>query len=99
VYCTFARFHLTYVISHIAYEICTPENTKMTLIHVEAIGQNDSLHYLWDFGGKPSVLISRTLPNTKLKINWEDFRDNKKKSVSFTSEPLYTFITVFNKVN
>lgn len=71
----------------------------MTTVYLRADGPNDTLHYLWDFDGNPSVLLALTSRSATMNINWKDFLLKKKDSVTFTEEPIYTFGVVFNKVS
>ncbi|XP_078052333.1 glycosylated lysosomal membrane protein isoform X1 [Augochlora pura] len=77
-------------------ELC--KDTNLTTIHLRADGMNDTLHYLWDFRGNPSILLALTSPSAVLHIHWEDFLARKKNSVIFTEEPVYTFGIVINKI-
>lgn len=65
---------------------------------MRADGPNDTLHYLWDFVGKPSVLLALTSPSAVLAINWRDYFARREKSVNFSEEPVYSFGVIINKV-
>ncbi|XP_076657599.1 glycosylated lysosomal membrane protein A [Halictus rubicundus] len=79
---------------------CGPlcKDTNLTTVYLRADGLNDTLHYLWDFGGNPSILLALTSPSAFLNISWEDFIAKKKNSITFTEEPVYTFGIVINKI-
>lgn len=70
----------------------------MTTLHLGADGPNDTLHYLWDFIGNPSVLLALTPPSTSLNISWEDYLTRGDKSLHFSEKPVYTFGVIINKV-
>jgi len=59
---------------------------------------NDTLHYLWDFVDKPSVLMALSPTSTSLRINWPDYLAKRPGSVVFTGEVAYTFGVIINKV-
>ncbi|KAF4525041.1 hypothetical protein B566_EDAN001955 [Ephemera danica] len=44
---------------------------EITLVHVTAEGRNDTLHYIWSFVGRPTLLLAVTEHNTNLF----EFRD------------------------
>ncbi|XP_031845138.1 glycosylated lysosomal membrane protein [Nomia melanderi] len=77
-------------------ELC--KDTNLTTVYLRADGLNDTLHYLWDFGGNPSVLLALTSSSASLNINWEDFLARKKYSINFTETPVYTFGVIINKI-
>lgn len=79
-------------------DICTPDGNALTLIHIRADSDLDTIHYVWDFTGKPTILVALTRKNASLKINWNDFMDAKPSSVQFSETPIYTFMTVINRV-
>lgn len=82
---------------------CPPEycdNSIITIVHISSDGQHDTLHYVWDFTGKPSVLIALTSPNTNLTIDWRNFMDDKQDdSIHFSNVPIYTSTVVMNRVS
>ncbi|KAG8222481.1 hypothetical protein J437_LFUL000843 [Ladona fulva] len=78
---------------------CEEKCNNFTFLHVRADGPNDSLHYLWDFTSKPTVLIAQTSNNASLTISWYDFLWNINSiSVKFSEEPKYTFGVIFDKI-
>lgn len=82
-------------------EFCENNNDPniITVVHISSNGQHDTLHYVWDFTGKPSVLIALTSPNTNLTINWQNFMDDKPDSIEFSTKPIYTSTVVMNRVS
>lgn len=68
-------------------------SSKVVIFYVQAIGPNDTLHYLWSTeGGIPSALIVQTNLNTHLKINWTSLlSSNPDNAISFTETPFYSF--------
>ncbi|KOC69813.1 Lysosomal protein NCU-G1 [Habropoda laboriosa] len=76
--------------------ICKDKN--LTTVYLRADGPNDTLHYLWDFDGNPSVLLALTSPSASLNISWEHFLAKRKDSIVFTEEPVYTFGVILNKI-
>ena len=93
----FAWHQLRSWLNHGCGTICKDKN--LTTVYLRADGQNDTLHYLWDFDGNPSVLLALTSHSASMNISWEDFLLKKKNSITFTEEPMYTFGVVFNKVS
>ncbi|XP_017755803.1 PREDICTED: glycosylated lysosomal membrane protein A-like [Eufriesea mexicana] len=83
-------------LNHDCGTICRDKN--LTTVYLRADGANDTLHYLWDFDGNPSVLLALTSPSASMNISWEDFLMKRKNSITFTEEPIYTFGVVFNKI-
>nr|CAD7452824.1 unnamed protein product [Timema tahoe] len=80
---------------------CNPDAgycDKVTLVHVRADGPNDTLHYLWGFTGKPSIILALTSPNATLTINWKDFIFASVQAIEFSEKPVYSFGLVVNKI-
>ncbi|XP_058823640.1 glycosylated lysosomal membrane protein-like [Topomyia yanbarensis] len=78
--------------------ICPTNSTGLTLIYIRAESPTDTIHYLWDFTQKPTILVALTEKNVTLNISWEHFRDRKSESVSFSKQPKYVFMTVINRI-
>lgn len=74
------------------------KDKNVTTVYLRADGPNDTLHYLWDFDGNPSVLLALTSPSAHLNISWEHFLVKEKNSITFTEEPIYTFGVILNKI-
>lgn len=69
------------------------DNSKITLVHVQSIGPNDELHYLWDFTGTPAALLLRFDGHSSpvnMTIDWGAFFDGKP-SIKFSREPKFYF--------
>lgn len=69
------------------------------VVYVRAEGPCDTLHYLWDFTQKPSILVAVTPVKSNLSISWEQFKGENNKSVTFTEDPVYSFGIVLDKVS
>lgn len=74
------------------------ENNKTTLIHVQADGENDTLHYIWDLTRQPTILVALCEKNTNVTIDW-DKTFNDAGTINFTSKPKYTMTFVLTKVS
>ncbi|XP_072745661.1 glycosylated lysosomal membrane protein [Anoplolepis gracilipes] len=77
-------------------ETCRGRN--VTTLHLSADGPNDTLHYLWDFIGNPSVLLALTPPSTSLDISWKDYLARRGNSFNFSEKPTYSFGVIINKI-
>lgn len=82
---------------------CKDENgdeiNTTTVIHIQADGESDTLHYIWDLRHTPSVLVALTALNTNVTIEWENFNNDTPNSVSFSNKPIYTTTFLFTKVS
>lgn len=73
-------------------------NNKTTLIHVQADGDNDTLHYIWDLTRQPTILVALCEKNTNVTIEWtKTLRD--ADSVKFSTKPKYSMAFVLTKVS
>ncbi|XP_058453453.1 glycosylated lysosomal membrane protein-like [Malaya genurostris] len=79
-------------------KICTANNSGVTLIHIRAESATDTIHYVWDFTQKPTILVALTEKNASLNIDWEAFRSRKPESVKFSKPTKYVFMTVINRI-
>ncbi|XP_055546017.1 glycosylated lysosomal membrane protein-like [Wyeomyia smithii] len=81
-------------------DICpdNPTDSQVTLIYIRAEGTVDTIHYVWDFTGKPTILVALTERNASLTIRWEHFWQGEPESVKFSTEPKYMFMTVINRI-
>lgn len=70
----------------------------ITLIHVRADGDNDTLHYIWDFNRQPSILVALTELNTNVTIKWDQF-SNDANLLTFSNKPKYTMSFILTKVS
>jgi hypothetical protein len=68
-------------------------------VYVKAEGLFDTLHYLWDFTQKPSILVVATPITSDLSISWGQFKGENNKSVTFSEDPVYSFGIVLDKVS
>lgn len=73
-------------------------NNKTTLIHVQADGENDTLHYIWDLTRQPTILVALCEKNTNVTIDWDKTLKDAG-TVNFTSKPKYTMSFVLTKVS
>ncbi|XP_012540573.1 glycosylated lysosomal membrane protein A [Monomorium pharaonis] len=77
-------------------EPCRERN--VTTLYLRADGPNDTLHYLWDFIGTPSVLLAVTAPSAWLNITWDDYLARRPNSLTFSEKPAYSFGVIINKI-
>ncbi|XP_077280985.1 glycosylated lysosomal membrane protein A [Temnothorax americanus] len=77
-------------------EPCRERN--VTTLYLRADGPNDTLHYLWDFVGTPSVLLALTPPSAWLNVTWDDYLARRGNSLSFSEKPAYSFGIIINKI-
>lgn len=81
-----------------------PNSTNVEIVHVRAVGSNDTLHYVWCFRSKPTVLLALTSHASNLSVMWEQF-PSTANSISFEPKPIYSFgvsvnqLYEFNDVN
>lgn len=73
------------------------DETK-TLVHITADGENDTLHYIWDFTRQPSVLVALTEHNTNISIKWNQLLTDANV-LTFSKTPKYTMSFVLTKVS
>lgn len=81
---------------------CSPSVCKkdeVILVHVKAEGDDDTLHHLWDFTGKPSLMIALTESNATLTVQWQSFQVGAENAVTFNPAPKYVYGTAFDKVD
>lgn len=71
---------------------------SLTLVHVQADSDNNTLHYLWDFTGTPSLFLAKTARKTSLGIDWDKFMHGKPNTVSFSSQPDFVFSSVVSRI-
>ncbi|XP_056877045.1 glycosylated lysosomal membrane protein [Takifugu flavidus] len=72
------------------------------LLHVRAVGENDTLHYLFCSQGAPTLLLVHTnTSSSTLKVNWTQFLDRNVSGgleVEPKSSVLYSTAVVFSKL-
>uniref|UniRef100_U5EN62 Putative lysosomal protein ncu-g1 n=1 Tax=Corethrella appendiculata TaxID=1370023 RepID=U5EN62_9DIPT len=73
-------------------------NNTITLVYIRANSATDSIHYLWDFTGKPSILVAVTNLNSTLSVDWDSFLNGNPNSIAFSENPIYSFITIINTI-
>jgi len=79
---------------------CLPAlGCSLSTFYIKGEGQNDTLHSFWDFDhGPPALLLALTQPNAKLLINWKEFFNRRRGSVSFSSPPSYAAVLLITEV-
>lgn len=75
---------------------CTIDCDTLHVVHIQADSDTDRLHYIYDFTGKPAVLIAKADKNSLLEIDWVDFKNAGEKSVRINPQPSYTFSSFIN---
>ncbi|KAK3930740.1 Glycosylated lysosomal membrane protein B [Frankliniella fusca] len=72
-------------------------SSNVELVHVRAVGPNDTLHYVWCFHSTPTVLLALTSHASNLSVMWENF-PRTAHSISFNPKPIYSFGMSVNKL-
>ncbi|XP_058861908.1 glycosylated lysosomal membrane protein-like [Acipenser ruthenus] len=77
-------------------------SSNVSVLHVRAVGNNDTLHFLWGSQGVPTLLLVHTdSPETRVQIDWERMLSNNI-SGSLTVEPAsavrYSTAFLFSKI-
>ncbi|XP_050840267.1 glycosylated lysosomal membrane protein isoform X3 [Serinus canaria] len=77
-------------------------SSSVNLLHVRAVGPEDSLHYVWSSIGAPSVLLVATRsPNSALRVNWTQLLSPSPAGAIWIDPPdsvLYSTAVVFTKL-
>lgn len=68
------------------------------LAYIRSDGDNDTLHFLFDFTSKPSLVILTSTKDSIIKVNYTE-PESRQKTIQFTKTPLYAFASVFNNVS
>ncbi|VVC30343.1 Lysosomal transcription factor, NCU-G1 [Cinara cedri] len=68
--------------------------SSLNLAYIRSDGDNDTVHFLFDFTEKPSLVILTSAKDSVIKVNYTATIETLK----FTKTPLYTFATVFNNL-
>lgn len=74
------------------------KNDSNILVYVRADGSNDTLHHIWDFTNKPTIILALTSLNTDLMIDWASFKNYEEGGLLFSSTPFYTFSYLVDKI-
>lgn len=69
------------------------------LAYVRAEGDNDTVHYIFDFSSnrKPALVLLTTAKDAVIHINYDE--SDVVDSIKFSKTPLYTIASVFNKAS
>jgi len=67
------------------------------LVYIRSDGDNDTVHFVFDFTMKPSLVVLITAKDAMLQVNYK--LDEEDYSINFTKTPKYTFASVFNNVS
>ncbi|NWY92335.1 GLMPB protein, partial [Loxia curvirostra] len=77
-------------------------SSSVNLLHVRAVGPEDSLHYVWSSIGAPSVLLVATRsPNSALRVNWTQLLSPSPAGAIWIDPPdsvVYSTAVVFTKL-
>ncbi|NXD44917.1 GLMPB protein, partial [Copsychus sechellarum] len=77
-------------------------NSSVNLLHVQAVGPRDSLHYVWSSIGAPAVLLVATQsPSSALRVNWSQLLSPSPAGAIWIDPPdsvVYSTAVVFTKV-
>lgn len=70
----------------------------LTFVHVKADSAKDTLHYLWDFSGIPSIMLAKTDKNATLGIDWVGFMGGMANTVNFSSNPEFVSTAAISRI-
>ncbi|XP_042296649.1 glycosylated lysosomal membrane protein [Sceloporus undulatus] len=77
-------------------------SSDVNLLHIRAIGQNDTIHYIWSTIGAPTVVLAYTgSDNSTLHVNWTKLLSPSPAGAIRIDPPeslLYSTAVVFAKV-
>lgn len=71
----------------------------VVFVHIRAESSSNTLHYIFDFSGSPSILLAKTEKNVSLGINWDDFMSGLAGAVNFSSPPDFVFSSVVSRIH
>lgn len=54
---------------------------------------------MWDFTSSPSLLLVRTERDCMLNVTWEKYLEANGTSIAFSTEPIYIFGVILDKVS
>lgn len=78
--------------------ICDNGYSIVNVVYIQAVGNNDTIHYLWSTSGTVSMFMARTSHNAQLRIDWPHFLKNSANSFNFTEEPSETVAVIFTRL-
>ncbi|XP_056366968.1 glycosylated lysosomal membrane protein [Oenanthe melanoleuca] len=77
-------------------------DSSVNLLHVQAVGPRDSLHYVWSSIGAPAVLLVATQsPSSALRVNWSQLLSPSPAGAIWIEPPdsvVYSTAVVFTKL-
>ncbi|NXI29007.1 GLMPB protein, partial [Sterrhoptilus dennistouni] len=77
-------------------------SSSVNLLHVQAAGPGDSLHYVWSSIGAPAVLLVATQsPSSALRVNWTQLLSASPAGAIWIDPPdsvVYSTAVVFTKL-
>lgn len=77
-------------------------NSSVNLLHVQAVGPSDTLHYVWSSIGAPAVLLVATESRSSvLRVNWTQLLSPAPAGAVWIDPPssvVYSAAIVFTKV-
>ncbi|XP_067878966.1 glycosylated lysosomal membrane protein [Heterodontus francisci] len=86
-----------------------PSPVVPNVLHVRAVGRNDTIHYLWSTLGAPTVLLVYTSsPRSSLHVNWTqlELRDpsgavriEPAKAIVYSTAVIFSKVFEYNDVN
>lgn len=68
------------------------------LSHAVAEGPYDELHHLFCTVGAPTLMITRTVKNTKLKVDYDMLLEQNGRAVNFSTKANHTLGMIFTAV-
>ncbi|NXM90588.1 GLMPA protein, partial [Oenanthe oenanthe] len=77
-------------------------DSSVNLLHVQAVGPGDSLHYVWSSIGAPAVLLVATQsPSSALRVNWSQLLSPSPAGAVWIEPPdsvVYSTAVVFTRL-
>lgn len=67
------------------------------LVYIRSEGDNDTVHFLFDFSSKPSLVILTTDRDSFINVSYTS--GSEDNTIQFTKPPKYTYASVFNNVS
>lgn len=71
-------------------------STVSKLVYIRSDGDNDTVHYLFDYTKKPSLVVLMTPKDSVIQVNYSS---NLENTIKFTTPLKYTFASIFNNVS